>query len=515
MKKYLLFVLQIVFAIALVSCDDKDDPTPPKPKPTPKINPVSQFVYDGMSVYYKWADQMLTKKPTSANSDPEKYFYNLRSKPDIEHGWSWITDDVESLLKGFSGESFSFGYNLLFTRVAGDNKVYAFVKFVFPNSPASEAGMERLHLIGEINGTPIGIEEQNGKTLIAKKDINVLYGKNQATFTLYKIKDGVAVKDKDVTVTPKEINTNPILKDSIYTVGGKTIGYILYNSFISNYNEKLFESFSKFKNAGVNELVLDLRYNRGGALSAASYLASMIAPTAAVQNKEILSTLSYNDNINALFDKKGWSRSSRLGVYDNKKFSNPLEANLNLSKVYIIATKGSYSASELTTFCLKPYLEVVHIGNKTGGKYTASWTLHPYKGFSGRAQPIYEANEVSAADKKALQNWAMQPIVAVYTNKNGETFMETDGLIPESQNTLKEGFGRLRNWTKLGDTKDTFLGQALYLITGDEKYKPVPPAATKAYSPVSETIELEPVSLSDKIQQESVLIDTMPEMLQK
>ncbi len=523
MKKYLLFVLQVVFALSIVSCNDKDDPTPPDPKPKPKpekpkINPVSQFAYDGMSVYYKWADQMKDKKPTAANTDPKKYFYSLRSQPDIDHGWSWITDDVEGLLKGFSGESFSFGYNLLFTRLDGDSKIYAFIKFVFPNTPASEAGMERLHLIGEINGSTIGIEQRDGKTYIAKKDIDVLYGNNQATFTLYKIKDGMAVKDKDVTVTPKEINTNPILKDSIYNVGDKTIGYLLYNSFIGNYNEELFKSFSKFKSSGVNELVLDLRYNRGGAISAASYLASMIAPATAVQNNEVLSTLSYNDDINAVFDKNNWSRSSRLGTYNKDKFSNPLDANLNLSRVYIIATSGSYSASELTTFCLKPYMEVVHIGNKTGGKYTASWTLHPYKEFSGRAQAIYEADKVSAGDKKALENWAMQPIVAVYTDKNNETFMKTDGLIPEPQNTLEEGFGYLSNWTKLGDTKDTFLGQALYLITENESYKPVPPVATKAYSPMLEEIEFEPASLSDKIQQESVIMDNTqvsPEMMQE
>ena len=43
---------------------------------------------------------------------------------------------------------------------------------------------------------------------------------------------------------------------------------------------------------------------------------------------------------------------------------NPLTANLNLNKVYVIATSGSVFASELTTFCLRPYMNVIHIGEK-------------------------------------------------------------------------------------------------------------------------------------------------------
>ncbi len=79
-----------------------------------EINIVSQFVYDGMSLYYFWADEVKNKKPIVADVNPENYFYKILNSTDTQHGWSWITDDVNALLADFSGKSLSFGYNIGF-----------------------------------------------------------------------------------------------------------------------------------------------------------------------------------------------------------------------------------------------------------------------------------------------------------------------------------------------------------------------------------------------------------------
>jgi len=123
-------------------------------------------------------------------------------------------------------------------------------------------------------------------------------------------------------------------------------------------------------------------------------------------------------------------------------------------------------------------MDVVHIGSNTGGKYTASWTLHAYDENLG--VPIYDINKMSASDKIKLKNWAMQPIVAKYANKIDKDFSNPGYLAPEYP--LQEGFGYLSAWTPIGDTKDVLLGQALYLITGDLSYKPVLKAPMKIIS---------------------------------
>ncbi len=366
--KYILYALFLVGSLS--ACEEKD--TLHKPEPVierQNINPVSEFAYDGLSIYYKWADELKGKEPIVSDNDPKKYFKSLLSEPDTKHGWSWITDDVEGLLKGFEGKSLSFGFGLNFIKRDEQAKTYfAVIKYVFPNTPAHEKGLKRIDIIGEIDGAKI-----------TANNYRKLYGNQPATFSIYQYDaDKKLKKAKEVTVTPREINTNPVLLDSIYTIGNKKIGYLFYTSFLDNYNSALYQVFEKFKQEKVTDLVLDLRYNHGGAVSSAVYLASMIAPRMKVESKEILLQMNYNKSINAMFNKNNWKRTDKLGIYNTKKLPNPLDANLNLQKVYVIATGDSYSASELTTFCLKSHMEVVHIGNKTGGKYTAQITTKNY-----------------------------------------------------------------------------------------------------------------------------------------
>jgi C-terminal processing protease CtpA/Prc len=480
MKKILLLgLIAVLFSFILTSCE-KDSPV--DTSNDDKINPVSQFVYDGMSTYYLWANEVVNKKPTVADADPEAYFYRILNSTDSQHGWSWITDDVQSLLNDFSGTPKASGAPSFTFMYANSQKTqyYAIVNYVFPNTPASNAGLKRLDIIGQIDGQPI-TDSNFGK----------LYGSDPVTFSIYKLTANDIVKDRDISITPTVISTNPVLLDSIYEIGDKKIGYLFYTDFISEFNNSLFQEFSKLKTAGITDLILDLRYNHGGAMSAAVYLASLIAPSNYVQSKATFVKLSYNSDLNNYFDSSQISRSYLLGEYDTTSEQNPLTNNLDLPRIYIIATYDSYSAAELTTFCLKPYINVVHIGNKTGGKYTASWTLHAYD--DDLSLTVYGSNSLfnipkvlSTSEKETLKNWAMQPIVALYSDKYEQNFSATDGLIPAEVNTFDEGFGYIDYWTQLGDTKDVFLGHALYLITGDASYKPVMPtkAARTAVFPI-------------------------------
>lgn len=416
------------------------------------VNLVSQFVYDGMSSFYLWNTEVTNKKPTAADVFPAKYFYSILNSTDTQHGWSWITDDIESLLAGFSGEETgAFGFAPVFFWVdEAQTSIKAYVRYVFPNTPAANAGIKRGDIIAQVNGANLTLD-----------NYRIIYGANSVTtFTVY---DQNSENPRNVSITPGSFSTDPVLFSDVYEIEGKKIGYLFYTDFNASKNASLYNAFQNFKQAGVTDLVLDLRYNPGGSISAAIYLASMIAPETYVKNKSVFTTMTYNSYVNSAYDSNNWDRNAYLGSYQTSE-QDPLNANLNLNNVYIIATSDSYSASELITFCLKPYMNVAHIGEKTGGKYTASWTVSAYDSFDGYAQPVYNASKLTTSQKSTLKNWGMQPIVGRYTDKNGTDFIRTNGLIPTYAITSQEY--NTETWKQIGDEEDYLFAKAISLITG-------------------------------------------------
>lgn len=240
----------------------------------------------------------------------------------------------------------------------------------------------------------------------------------------------------------------------------RKIGYLFYTSFIDEYNPKLFETFAKFKAEGVTDLVVDLRYNRGGSIGAATYLASLIAPKAAVQSKAVFSQLDFNAYLNALYAS---SRVYKLGEF-NQAYSNPLNANLDLKTVYIIATDDSYSAAELLAFCLRPHMNVVHVGNETGGKFTASFTVTGFDSYNGKTVPVYDSTRLTQSEKDSLRNWGIQPIVAIYSDKNNNNFSNPGVLVPDLPVTSRENDRTA--YKPLADPNDYMIAPILSKISG-------------------------------------------------
>lgn len=465
------------------------------------INLVSKFVYDGMEQYYLWAKEIKNKKPTVNDSDPEKYFYKILNSIDTQRGWSWITDDVDKLMAGFEGESTdAFGFQplgLYYDETS--DRVVGLVRYVYPNTPAEKAGLKRGDIITHANGI-----------LLNDKNWTILFGANSTT--TFTVLDQNYQNAREVPITPAAFTTDPVLYHKVYQgdgFAGRKVGYLFYTEFTENYNESLYNVFSEFKSAGITDLVLDLRYNPGGYITAATYLASLIAPVQDVKNKGAFTIMSYNDYVNDVFDDNKWDRKDYLGEYKTK-YSNPVNANVNNGdlKLYVITTRSSASASELLTFCLKPYMQVEQIGEKTSGKYTASWTLHAYNDYDGKVQAVYVESSLKISEKRTLGNWAMQPIVGKYTDKNNNSFINTNGLIPNHPiestyvNELTPSV-----WKPIGEESDYLFAKALSLITG----RPYPVAVTRSASSIQYR-DAEFYSTKESILREGVIIDN-PKLL--
>lgn len=131
--------------------------------------------------------------------------------------------------------------------------------------------------------------------------------------------------------------------------------------------------------------------------------------------------------------------------------------NLNLSRVFILTSSQTYSASEVTLVGLDPYMDVIRIGERTGGKYTGMEILPAIVVIGG----IYMLDPI-------IGNWAITPVTLEYKNKNGEN--PKGGLAPDYK--VNSFYLPLQ---PLGSEKDPLVAQALELITGSV------PATTQAY----------------------------------
>jgi C-terminal processing protease CtpA/Prc len=220
----------------------------------------------------------------------------------------------------------------------------------------------------------------------------------------------------------------------------------MYNQFVSGYDEELNDVFADFKSENITDLVLDLRYNRGGAISSCVVLSSLITGQF---TGEVFSSQNWNDKLNKYWEEK----NQDLNDYFVGSLSNGMALNsLNLSKLYVLTSSESASASELLINGLASHINVIHIGDTTTGKNVGSITLYDYIDNDGNKNPNHK--------------YAMQPIVLAIANSDGFSDY-TEGLEPDHE--IKESVSQLG---VLGDTTESLLSKTIEIINGDFKRSP-------------------------------------------
>lgn len=416
--------LSILATIIILGSCKKEDPFP-KPPGASTSGEISEWIYDNMNYLYFWEEFIPQGLNPLSKSDPKEFFYSLLYKS--EDKWSFITDDYKSFSMQLEGTPIAMGYSPAFGLFNSAGQVIIVVEYVHKDTPASRAGLERGDIIFEINGTQLD-------TLNYRE----LYYQDSYTIGLAEYNDSTLIETGEtISLTAEIIRTNPVLHyEIIDTLGFKT-GYLVYNEFISGsgniFLREIDYAMKDFIDAGITNLIVDLRYNPGGEISTAGYLASSIAPAQYVVNRDILVNFVYNDLV-------------RKDIVDYYKTEDVLSYrfpgsvyNLNINTAYFLTSNGSASASELVISGLEPYMEVYMIGEPTYGKYTGSWVI----------------------PDTARHNWAMLPIVLKYANAEGVTDFK-DGLTPDYFVEDK-----LLYAVPFGDFSDPLFATAMSLITNN------------------------------------------------
>ena len=186
---------------------------------------------------------------------------------------------------------------------------------------------------------------------------------------------GIVESNESISINTGIIELDPVIHYEVKNVNGIKVGYLVFVDFISGENDKWLNSLGNaigaLKAEGITQLILDLRYNPGGEVSVAEYLASALAPANTVNSQEILVSFEYNENLQEFFTSRQGDNSPNLF----SRFSQ-IENNLNLNEIIFLTTGGTASASELVIIALEPYMGVTIIGEPTFGKFFGSFALY-------------------------------------------------------------------------------------------------------------------------------------------
>lgn len=460
----LLLSFFLSFTIILFNCssnddNNNDDDETEIEEPITLDNEVNDFVWLGLNEIYLWQSEVPNLRDNkfidndayytflNGYSTPESLFDDLLYQKDVVDKFSFIVDDYVELENSFSGTSKSNGLDFQLLKLSSSSDdVLGYVRYVANNSDAATKDISRGDFFLTVDGEQLTVNNY----------YDLLFGSNDTyTLGMADITDSsIYLNGKTVSLTKTEFTENPILINKVIETDGYKIGYLMYNQFIADFDEELNTVFTNFKAEGVTELVLDLRYNPGGYVSSAINLASMITGqfTNQVFSKEI-----WNNKYQAYFET--YSPESLINNFTDtlSDETSPI-SSLNLNKVYILATSSSASASELIINGLSPYIDVIHIGTTTTGKYTASVTL-------------YDSSNFSKENANPNHKYAMQPLVYKSANANDESDYY-DGLTPDYTMTYETSSGsvyegeNINNLGALGDVSEPFLAKAIELITG-------------------------------------------------
>ena len=450
MKK-LIYPLSIILSSVLsLSCSKEDDNIAITPKEstattTEEDFEVENFIYAGMNEIYLYKAYVPQLTDSYYNSNKkEEYIKTFDSPEELYEGlqagfdeFSFMTSDYEALAKSFQGVSKVNGMSFGLGRIGDTDDLFGYVQYVLPGTSAEEQGVERGDIFTEINGISLNIS--NYRDLLSDETY---------TIDINRIENGyITPTGNTIALISREYSENPIYISTVIEEDGKRIGYLMYNGFTGTdaFDSQLNGVFAEFKSLGISDLILDLRYNGGGSVETAVDLAGMITGQ---YKGEVFIKEKWNDKY-----QNAWPEESYITRFDSEIRTGEVTNSLNLNKIYVIGTGSTASASELIINGLEPYIDVIHIGTTTRGKFQASTTLYDAPNFY-----LYDSNGNLHVNPE--HKYAIQPLIFKSANANGKTDF-VDGLSPDIE--IRES---LSNFGELGNPDESLLRTAINAVLG-------------------------------------------------
>ena len=318
---------------------------------------------------YLWFDQVPDQDPSLYTT--ADYFPLLKTSAVTPSGapvdrfhFTYATATWESL----SQQGVVAGYGVNFDVLAATPPRNITVAYVDPNATGQAATLARGAVVQSIDGVDINADDMTSiDTLNA--------GLQPATvgeMHTFVVLDVGSATPRTVVLTAANVTETPVPTVTTLNSNGTLVGYILFNDHIATAEGELINAFTSLQQAGVTDLVLDIRYNGGGYLDIASEVAYMIAGSA--QTTGLTFELQqFNSQYPTTNPVTGGAITPTLFHSTSQGFSGPPSGqalpSLNLSRVFILTGTQTCSASESIINSLRGInVQVIQIGSTTCGK---------------------------------------------------------------------------------------------------------------------------------------------------
>lgn len=342
---FLGFVMVLLFA-----CRKNDAPVNALPED-------ERWILDSMQMYYYWNEQMPSQP---ASSSPAATFFKSLLHP--ADRFSYLEDPSVVRTEYSSFAYYGFEYELI-TLQHMPGKLFGVVTLVVPGSASARKGLKRGDCFTAVNNIPI-----NAVTAV---QVTGLLKQGQGVQLQLAIVDGSLLIGKETLYIPiAHFQEQPVYIARVFGDAAKKTGYLFYNYFDSRFDKKLLDSIGKLKAAGVAELILDLRYNPGGDVSAAAKISAVVAPVGADQLFVV-----YEANKNGGRFNNSFQETMRENDWLPNDFATVSQYRLSLTRVIVLTTKATASSAELVINALRPYIPVIQIGGQTLGKDMAGFAI--------------------------------------------------------------------------------------------------------------------------------------------
>ncbi len=347
-------LVAILSTCVIAACSSDDGGSGDLPVAACSDDGQKQFVIDAMREWYFWNDRLPADVDLSQFATPDDLLAYLTTfSPDLtpEDGIDNPVDRFSFINTAAADQAFfgegkfeGFGFS---SRFIAENDLR--LTRVFFDSPANRAGLERGQQIVALNGRTVA-------EIQANEGVNAVFDLSPLDFTMRPVGGNPDGSDDFTRSITKDIVTiDPVPQSRVIVDPDGVrppVGYMELATFISTADAAMDTVFADFRSQGVNDVILDLRYNGGGLVSTSELLGDFLGGDVAenlVYSKTVFNELRAAENNNTeFFERRGNSMS--------------------LVRLVVIASRSTASASELVINGMEPHVEVAIVGDDTFGK---------------------------------------------------------------------------------------------------------------------------------------------------